>query len=80
MSRTKDAPNKTKNSSSLEHLNANGTAGNRAEGAEVKTKTGQRTEPDEGQCQEEKSIADILSSADEQLVLSRRFAEKLAKK
>ena len=77
MSRTKDAPNKTKNSSSLEHLNANGTE---AEGDEVRRKTSQRTEPDEGQCQGEKSIADILSSADKQLVLSRRFAEKLAKK
>ena len=77
MSRAKDAPNKTKNSSSLEHLNANGTG---AEGDEVRRKTSQRTEPDEGQCQGEKSIADILSSADKQLVLSRRFAEKLAKK
>lgn len=80
MSRTKDTPNKTKNLSSLEHLNANGTAGNRAEGDEVRRKTGQRTESDEGRCQGERSIADVLSSADKQLVLSRRFAEKLAKK
>ena len=78
MSRTKDTPNTTKNSSSLEHLNANGT--NRAEGDEVRRKTVQRTESDDGRCQGEKSIADILSSADKQLVLSRRFAEKLAKK
>ena len=78
MSRDKDTANKP---SSLEHLNANGTTGKRTGGDEVKRKTVQRTfDSDDGRCPGEKSIADILSSADEQLVLSRRFAEKLARK
>lgn len=68
--------------SSIEYLPTDGIGVEEsAEREKVKRKATQRmSESDRGQQYGEKTIAGILSSADEQLMRSREFAEKLARK